>query len=108
MLKSSDIFVFPSHHEGFPRVVYEAMTFGLPMVLTNINAYYNTFKNYDDCSMVNIQSPKELADEISKLISDENIRKKYSKSVLKKMSSYYREFNENKNHTFQVVKNLSQ
>ena len=108
LLKSSDIFVFPSHHEGFPRVVYEAMTFGLPMVLTNINAYYNTFKNYDDCSMVNIQSPKELADEISKLISDENIRKKYSKSVLKKMSSYYREFNENKNHTFQVVKNLSQ
>ena len=108
LLKSSDIFVFPSHHEGFPRVVYEAMTFGLPMVLTNINAYYNTFKNYDDCSMVNIQSPKELADEISKLISDENIREKYSKSVLKKMSSYYREFNENKNHTFQVVKNLSQ
>ena len=108
LFKSSDIFVFPSHHEGFPRVVYEAMTFGLPMVLTNINAYYNTFKNYDDCSMVNIQSPKELADEISKLISDENIREKYSKSVLKKMSSYYREFNENKNHTFQVVKNLSQ
>ena len=39
LLKSSDIFVFPSHHEGFPRVVYEAMTFGLPMVLTNINAF---------------------------------------------------------------------
>ena len=65
------------------------------MILTNINAYYNTFKNQNDCSMVNIQSPRELANEISKLISDEKIREKYSKSGLK-MSSYYREFNKNK------------
>ena len=83
------------------------MTFGLPMILTNINAYYNTFKNQNDCSMVNIQSPRELANEISKLISDEKIREKYSKSGLKKCPVITKSLIKNKSHTFQVVKNFN-
>ena len=104
IFKSSDIFVFPSHHEGFPRVVYEAMTFGLPMVLTNINAYNGTFEDKRHCTMVNIENPNELASGVLELLKNEELRKQYSKIGLKIMRSNYNEFKKNKNHTFQVIK----
>jgi N-acetylgalactosamine-N,N'-diacetylbacillosaminyl-diphospho-undecaprenol 4-alpha-N-acetylgalactosaminyltransferase len=34
-LKSSDLFIFGSNHEGFPNVILEAMACGLPILTTN-------------------------------------------------------------------------
>lgn len=36
-LAASDIFVFPSYREGFPNVVIEAGSMGLPAIVTDIN-----------------------------------------------------------------------
>lgn len=36
-LAASDVFVFPSYREGFPNVVIEAGSMGLPSIVTNIN-----------------------------------------------------------------------
>lgn len=36
LFKESDIFVFPSYREGLPRVVVEAMSWGLPCVTSDI------------------------------------------------------------------------
>jgi glycosyltransferase involved in cell wall biosynthesis len=38
LFKKTDVFVFPSHHEGFPRVIYEAMFYKLPLIVSDIHA----------------------------------------------------------------------
>ncbi|MFH0780016.1 MAG: glycosyltransferase family 4 protein [Parcubacteria group bacterium] len=37
-LSKSDFFIFPSHSEGFPNAVLEAMVAGLPVIATNVGA----------------------------------------------------------------------
>ena len=106
LFKTSDMLVFPSHHEGFPRVVYEAMTFGLPMILTDLRAYKDVLEHKKDCSKVDVRDSKGLADSIKELIENENLRGSYSKAGLRIMESKYKEFKKNKNHTHQVVKQL--
>ena len=104
LFKTSDMLVFPSHHEGFPRVVYEAMTFGLPMILTDLRAYKDILEHKKDCTKVGVRDSKGLADSIKELIENENLRKSYSQSGLSMMASQYKEFEKNKDHTHQVVK----
>jgi len=57
----SDIFVFPSYFEGFPRVIDEASSFGLPIVCTSLPSICAVMKDnihaiftppYDSCSIV--------------------------------------------------------
>jgi glycosyltransferase involved in cell wall biosynthesis len=38
LYRNSDIFVFPTNHEPYGRVVAEAMAYGLPVVASNIAA----------------------------------------------------------------------
>lgn len=40
--KSSDIFILPSHSEGFPLSLQEAMACGLPIITTKCNIYDNS------------------------------------------------------------------
>lgn len=49
--KEADIFIHPSYNEGFPRVLYEAMIFGVPIITTFVGAIdgvmiagYNCYK----------------------------------------------------------------
>lgn len=37
LLKSADLFVFPTHYEGFPFALLEAMAIGVPVVATGVN-----------------------------------------------------------------------
>lgn len=88
VLKSSDIFVFPSKWEAFGLVVLEAMAFGNAIVSSrteggkflvkeNVNGFLFDFGNLD-----------ELESKLKLLIKNKNLRSKISKNNIKKSKEF--------------------
>ncbi len=47
--RGADAFVFPTHHEGFPRVLLEAMTVGCPVFTTMVGGIPGIMKRGHNC-----------------------------------------------------------
>lgn len=45
-LAASDVFVLPSYREGFPNVVLEAASMGLPCIVSDVNGATDAIQNY--------------------------------------------------------------
>jgi glycosyltransferase involved in cell wall biosynthesis len=72
ILKSSKIFVFPSHEEGFGISILEAMTCGLPVVAYDLPTYKSIYGN--NILKVPIGDFKQFAENILKLLNEKQIR----------------------------------
>lgn len=76
LYRSSDIFVLPTLGEGFPRVVYEAMSQGIPVIVSKIKTVFETLGDNDLVLYCNPRDPLSIAECISTLVNNELIRKK--------------------------------
>jgi len=104
--KSADIFTFPSYYrEGFPRVLYEAMTFGLPIVTTFVGAIASVMEDGLNCLRVKKQDPNDLEKKILKLINDEKLRERIGKGATETVVRLFKKF-ENSSHAKQVIKSM--
>lgn len=65
---ASDAFVFPSHDEGFPRVLYEAMAFGVPIVTTFVGSIPGLMQDRKNCIRIEVRNPKDIAEKIRHLV----------------------------------------
>ena len=102
--KSADIFIFPSYYrEGFPRVLYEAMTFGLPIVTTFVGAIGSVMEDRLNCLRVKRQDSNDLEEKIWQLISDDKLREKIGKGATETMVRLFEKF-ERSSHAKQVIK----
>lgn len=72
LYKKADVFVYPSHYEGFGLPVLEAMTLGTPVVTSNTSSLPEVAG--DAALLVNPNDPIELAESILKVISDRKLR----------------------------------
>lgn len=68
----ADIFVYPSHYEGFGLPVLEAMTLGAPVVSSNCSSIPEVAG--DAALLVNPREPLELAESILKILNDSHLR----------------------------------
>lgn len=73
--QSADIFVFPSHFEGFPYALMEAVSSGLPCVGTRVGGIPDILDNGVCGLLTEKESPKELAEALSRLIDDAEYRR---------------------------------
>ena len=64
---SADLFVLPSHTEGMPRALLEAMAMGMPCVGTNVGGIPEVLASGD---LVEPFSSRSLADRIEEFIED--------------------------------------
>jgi glycosyltransferase involved in cell wall biosynthesis len=72
--RSADFFVLPSHSEGFPRVLYEAMAFGLPVVTTFVGDIPSVMIDGENCRRIRVGDAGDVASKIAELVADESLR----------------------------------
>ncbi len=88
-LKSGEVFVLPSiKGEGLPNVIQEAMSYGLPIVATNLAGIPDLVKNGYNGFIVEPMDSKKLELAIKKIIEDEDLHKWMSENSLKEMNKY--------------------
>jgi len=92
--ESADMFVFPSHTEGFPNVILEAMAYGLPIVATDVGNIREMIGADTDrpagviLDRVNPVSPDQLAETIDRLVADPRERKRLSENGRYRIKRY--------------------
>ncbi|MDA0702481.1 MAG: glycosyltransferase family 4 protein [Proteobacteria bacterium] len=74
LLQAADIFTLPSHREGMPRSIIEAMVCGLPVVATDIRGSREEVVPDETGALVPVQDAPALAEALSRLIRDPALR----------------------------------
>ncbi len=72
----SSVFVLPSHSEGFPTVLAEAMAYGLPIITTPIRGARDRLIEEENCVFVRPGDSADIARGITLLLTDEELRQR--------------------------------
>lgn len=87
LLKESDVFILPSHAEGFPYSVLEAMASGLPVILTNFQSA-NEVVDKESGVVVEIGNVEQISDAI-KHFGNPEVRLKAGRAALERVKSHF-------------------
>ena len=68
-----DVFVLPSHREGFPRSLMEASAMGVPSIATDIRGCREVVKDQENGLLVPVKDPSALAGAILTLLTDSEL-----------------------------------
>jgi len=74
LLATMDIFAFPSHFEGLPGAVIEAMAASLPIVATPVDGTAELLDDYRTGLFVPVEAPAELSWALTRLIEAPELR----------------------------------
>ena len=72
-LASGDVFAFPSHQEGFPLTLLEAMAVGLPVVATEIDGPNEILKDGVTGRLVPDDDVDRLAEALGEVVADPEV-----------------------------------
>lgn len=68
--RNADLFVFPTYHEGFPRVLYEAMISSLPILTTMVGGIPGRMRAHENCIPLQEKSAQSIVDGVLSAIAD--------------------------------------
>jgi len=91
LMRAADIFTLPSHREGMPRSIIEAMLSGLPVVATDIRGSREEVVDGKTGLLVPVRDPKALAAALSRLAGDAALRAKLGAAGLARARDLYDE-----------------
>ncbi|MGF6928992.1 glycosyltransferase involved in cell wall biosynthesis [Chitinophaga sp. W2I13] len=96
----ADVFLLPTHHEGFPRVLYEAMIFGTPIITTFVGSISYVMKDQENCYEI---QPKNGADLYAKMLPFFNNYKKHAQVAVNGTATIKRYLEENSKSHLDIV-----
>lgn len=73
LFERADVFVLPSHTEGFPNVILEAMAFGLGLIATPVGALPEVLREPDHALFTQKGNAASLAGRMSRLIVEPSL-----------------------------------
>jgi glycosyltransferase involved in cell wall biosynthesis len=74
--RGADVFAIGTMAEGFPRVVYEAMTQGLPVVATGIGTISAMVRDGEEAVLVTPGDSAAMAEGLERVIRDAELRRR--------------------------------
>ncbi|ARD73608.1 glycosyltransferase family 4 protein [Staphylococcus xylosus] len=75
-----DLFVFPTHREGFGNVSIEAQALGVPVITTNVTGAIDTVIDGETGFIVEKGNVEAIVNKIEILINDEKLRRKLGRN----------------------------
>lgn len=86
LYRSADLFVLPSHYEGFGMPILEAMSYGVPTAVSNIDVFHEVSGNAS--AYFDHKDPEAIARSISKLLTNQELLTEYAEKGKKRAASY--------------------
>jgi glycosyltransferase involved in cell wall biosynthesis len=101
--ETSDIFVFPSYFpEGFPRVLYEAMMFGLAIVTTKMPGIDGFLFDGINCLYCEPRNPESITEQLTRLIKNPERTGTLASAANRDVTRLFQSF-EHESHAQQLV-----
>jgi glycosyltransferase involved in cell wall biosynthesis len=70
---AADAFALPSHSEGSPNVLLEAMAASLPIAATRVGGVPEIVENNESALLVPVNDPDAMAAALVRILSDQNL-----------------------------------
>ncbi|WP_209329492.1 glycosyltransferase family 4 protein [Lunatimonas salinarum] len=86
--EDADLFVFPTYHEGFPRVLYEAMIFDTPIVTTFVGSIPYLLQDKFNCYRIKEQDVNSIVDVLLPILRDYRITFDIARNASSTIKSY--------------------
>lgn len=103
LYSSHDVLCLPTYTEGFPRVLYEAMAFGLPVITTRVGQIDTVVSENGNGLFVEVRSVQDIAERISALIKNPDLRRRLGKGARETMQPMLEQW-KGSTHGRQVVR----
>jgi glycosyltransferase involved in cell wall biosynthesis len=84
----SDAFCLPSHLEGLPLALIEAMAYGLPVVATPVGCVEDLVIHGETGLLTPASDPTSLAEQLSRLIRDPELRRTLGKNGARHVAAH--------------------
>lgn len=104
---NSDLFISPTHpnHEGFPRVLYEAMILGCPIIGTTVGAISYLMKDSYNIYQIEHKNPKSLAEKIAMIMKNYQLGEMVAKNAMNTVKEYLTDRQEaHHNQLYRLIK----
>jgi glycosyltransferase involved in cell wall biosynthesis len=89
LYQNATVHVVPSHYEGLPTVLLEAMSSGIPVVATNVGGNSEVISSGVNGLLIPPKSPENMAKAISRLLDEQALRERIGRAARKTIEEHY-------------------